>query len=304
MKATITFLLLAISSTLTGYAQSKSMTWKDFDLKGRVKSVEEISYLGVYKFGDLTKGRKINEGEDKFNKNGYVVDRYYYSYDEDGEKEGFKQSFSYDKNDFLIGGTEEDDGETIEFKLINNASGKVETLDALTKKGKLMLRQKTKYNAAGKETEMAEYDANGDLVKKTIYTYSASGDRKEEKTVDKNGKTVEVNISVFDSRGNVIEANMIEYKGSKKEEYLRKYTYNQANKKIEERNSISGLDKKETFAYDDKGNLIRNVDEYGSTQTITYTYDSQGNWIKKVVEENSAFLGEKTEITERTIRYY
>lgn len=296
MKTIFSFILSTILFTSTN-AQRMAFTLKDFDLKGKVKSVSEVSYLGVSKFGDLTKGRKISESEEKFNKDGYATEREFIYYDEDGKKDdGFSQSFSFDKNNFLVGMKEEEDDESISHKYTNNQSGQVEVIDSYTKKGKLMARQKIKYNSAGKETEIAQYDANGDLMKKRIFTYSSTGDRRDEKVTDKNGKLIETSYAVYDEGGNAIETGL--------GKFIQKYKFNQANKKTEERNSVSGFDKKEIFLYDDKGNVVKNVDEYGSVEISTYSYDKNDNWIKRITEIKDVFLGDKVEITEREIKYY
>jgi hypothetical protein len=304
MKTTVTFFISFLLLTTISKSQQQIITVANSDLHGKVKSVTEDVYEGVLKFGDVTKGKKTRHSEERFDKDGFAVTRDYTYYDEDGKKDdGFSQSFSYDKNNRLSAMKEEDDGEFFQYKITNNSEGKAEVIDIESKKGKLMSRLKYKYNSAGKEIEVAEYNSDGALVQKTTTSYNP-GNRQEETIVNKDGKIIEVNKKVLDERGNILESINITYKGNKKDEYTRQYKYNQVNKVTEERNSISGLDKKEVFLYDEKGNLVKHVDEYGSIEVHTYTFDKNGNWIKKMSDIKDKFLGDKIEICERSISYY
>ena len=307
MKTKISVFSILLFIAIGSFAQFKTLTLADLDMKGKVKSVNETTYLGVLKFGDLTKGNKTTYSEEKFNKEGLATKRDYTYYDEDGKKEdGFIQSFTFDKKNQLVELEEEDveEEELYRYKLTNDAQGKVQVMDVLSKKGKLIFRHKFKYNSAGKVIEEVKYDSDGNPNEKITTSYSSDGKRHEEIIFDKSDKIKEKNIYVFDERGNKIESTNFTFKSGKMDEYTRQFKYNQNNKITEERNSISGLDKKEVFLYDDKGNLVRHVDEYGSTKVHTYTYDAQGNWVKRVSDIKDKFLGNKMEITERSISYY
>ncbi|MDR1348669.1 MAG: hypothetical protein LBJ63_09670 [Prevotellaceae bacterium] len=112
-------------------------------------------------------------------------------------------------------------------------------------------------------------------------------------------------LTKYDDNGNKIEYNHYNSDGS----FSHKFTwkYDSKGKKIERYSSEDDiLSLKETFTYDDKGNVavhnLYNSDGIIRTDTYKYRYDNNDNWIERIKYESKANTA--STITERIIEYY
>lgn len=295
-------LLFTLISVFFSSAQQEKNDLAFYNLKGKVKSVNEIEYEAVEKFGDLEKSNKTARYYREFNNAGMELQYLQENYD-DGEKEKFVRTTKYENGKMIEIKEEEDDDVQYE-KYRYNQQGLVESIDEVGQKGNLQYRQKNKYNAQDLLIQADSYKADGTLEMKMVRSYNAKKQLVKEENYDGGGKLTNVNTYAYDSRGNVVEKSDTNYEEKAPKPYINRYVYNDKGQKIEERNSISGLDKKEIYEYNENGDVVRKRDQYGTEVKKVYTYDAQNNWIKCVTVTNDRSGDTKHEIAERQIKYY
>lgn len=198
--------------------------------------------------------------------------------------------------------------------------------------------RRTKYNYVyDSMSNLIEYsvvDAQGVYRNKVIYTYDSAGNRiqengviswykvADEKTIntfDSDGHCIETNeydsygnltektTYAYDSNGNCIEENETRYwsDGSVGKEKITR-VYDSDGNCIEENTYFAGeMYKKETYAYDTDGKLVKKglYSEVGARIT-TFTYDSNGNCIeeKECVKSGEILYPDK--LTKYEIEYF
>jgi hypothetical protein len=204
--------------------------------------------------------------------------------------------------------------------------------------GTIERKQINKYDTQGNIIESYEYNSKGDLSQKTIYKYDTQGNVLEKSNYNSEGNITKKIIyndleSVCYSYGyrkGMAEKDFYEKYNKKhniikREEYAHydrkdslctKYTYryDDREKLIEECHysykgcygNTSDSEIKNSFIYDDKGNLTKKICEYQHREkeikTYEYKYDSKGNWTWKTMYEGEAKL--PVIIAERIIEYY
>lgn len=256
---------------LNCYANPNKTDWKKLNIKGKVKSISEISYLAIDKFGKIKKGNRApnplwEKTDYIFDTNGYLLEliqsdsskSYYYS-----------ESYKYDIWENLI--------ETS----ISGGS-----------------KYYYKYDNKGNKIELNTYLPNGQHESKHIYKYDEK-DNMIEETLYYQESQPENTLYKYDEKNNLIAINHYRSNGNCYSEVSYKYEDNNKIKAIWDNSYYS------IYQYDDKGNLIvensLNSDDkplYGKT-TYEYEYDRNGNWIKSIVFKN----GFAEYILERKIEY-
>lgn len=294
--------LFAAAAALVAGAQTDKTDLAENNLKGRVKSVNEIEYEAVEKFGEVEKGKKTSRIYREYNAAGYET-LFIHERFEDGETDKFVRTTRYENNK-LIEMKEEDNGQVAVSRFKYNAQGAVESMDELDGKGRLKSRQKTKYNTDGLAVEVNVYKGDGSEYLRVVSTYNAKKEKVKEETYTKEGGLITAYTFAYDSRGNQAEYTYIDYGRNQKKPTAYKYVFDDKDRKVEERHSIAGLDKKEVFEYDAQGNLIGSVDQYGAEEKKVYTYDAQNNWTKCITTKKTPYLGTEYVIQERQVKYY
>lgn len=165
-----------------------------------------------------------------------------------------------------------------------------------------------------KSKEVYKYDNKGNKIKhkkfnsdgtKDTSTYSKNGTKQGSKFHSSDGSLISKEVWEFDINGNKIE--YIKYDTDLKIIDKTNYEYNSHNKLT---TTYSYIDKetlsyKSLYKYDEKHNLIEEVDEYVIGEYVTrnstqYVYDEIGNWIKKIDISDNA----PSYIIERNYEYF
>ena len=235
----------AIMAAFFATAQTASTDLAIQNLKGKVRSVNETVYEATEKFGEVEKGTKTDRYYQEYNSAGMELQYLQESYDE-GEKDKFVRTARYE-NDKLAEMKEDDNGDVELSRYKYNQQGLLESIDGLDRKDNLLYRQKNKYNADGLLTQADSYKGDGSLEIRTVNSYNAKKQVVKKEWYDQDGKLTRLQTYVYDGRGKVVEESSIDYKRKEQKPYIRKYAYNDKNQKIEERNSIAGLDHKEIY---------------------------------------------------------
>ena len=202
----------------------------ELKLNGKVKSIREIPYEAVEKFGEVVrgdalailgenqqitfndKGNKIEENW--FNSDGSLFSKYTYKYDDKGNKieqnsfnpDGslsFKSTYKYD-----------DKGNKIESNSFNSD-------------GSLDSKYTYKYDDKGNEIERNIFNPDGRLSFKLTYKYDDKGNIIEENSFNLDGSLDSKYTYKYDDKGNIIEENSFISDVNLADKYTYKYTYDQ-----------------------------------------------------------------------------
>lgn len=312
------------------------------NLKGKVKSVKEISYYTEEKFGDPIKSEKYNQAELYFNEQGYFTEKNKHFKTETQSKETFKYNnqgniiekkeffnsswlnstrittytYQYDDKENLIEEKENDENEKLK-------SRKVFKYDKKNNKTQyewygsdenLWEKYTYKYDERGNQIELNEFSADNILMRKYIYKYDEKGNQIEESKYNSDGKLEEKFIFKYDNNNNKIEEKLYDSDGKLEKKVV--YSYNKGNL-IEEKsyNSSDLLTNEWTCKYDDKANKreIRQ-NSYSSYGKLLYSkfykYDERGNIIQNeeikihnTPQYTTLLLGDNSAMDNKTIYY-
>ncbi len=265
------FILLACSGS-TKIEKNKN-DWKDYKLKGKVKSVKCLYYQCKVNQGKIEKGKLSQMGAYKytFNKKGYLLKDEKYKSDNKIFLYG-QWTYTYDEKDRKM-----EEHRTIEAKY----------------------EGKTVYKYDGKSNKIAEifYEKNDSFGGELKYEYDDKGNAIKECFYDDDHKLERTTKYKYDDKGNLIE------EGYYKNAYQGKITYkydDKGNMIEQDWHNIDGkIVNKMTVAYDKYNNII---EENWSDliRTYKYKYDKKGNWIEQIMYKN----GTPIEIAERDIYYF
>jgi antitoxin component YwqK of YwqJK toxin-antitoxin module len=289
MKKIILLTLLAAVMTTGSSAQTapaKKTDWEKDGLKGKVKSIREITYEAVEKFGKLTKGEIFCD------ESGCFV--YQRKYDTKGNK--------IEENRYYSNGSLDD-----KYTYKYDDKGNLTEENRYKSNGSLDWKKTYKYDGKGNRTELNIYDSDGSLDREYTYKYDDKGNLIEENYYNSNGSLSWKYTYKYDGKGNNIEYNVYE-DGSL--DSKKTYKYDDKGNCIEmtEYNSDGSLKKKDTYkvaVQDDevKKNIHKLLDGIFSSNK-TYKYDDKGNWIEEISYDEIYYDTDTPIITERTIEYY
>ncbi|MDC0339067.1 hypothetical protein OAN33_05975 [Flavobacteriales bacterium] len=282
MRYFVVFILIGLFSSCDS-SKNIDNDLAELDLKGKVKSIREIPYNVIEKFGKVEKVSVDEFGDNnliKFNNLGKGTE--FIEYYEDGSLSS-KYTYKYDDN-----------GNQIEENYYNSD-------------GVLSSKDTYKYDVNGNHNEGESYNSDGGLISKYLYKHDEDGNIIEEIDFDSNGILEYKTIFKYDDKGNPIEENNYKSDGSLVSKNT--YKYDDKGNQIEENvfNSDGSLYYKSTSKYHSNGDKIEmDTESYRDeiteryTFTYEYTYDSEGNWIKQI-----GLVDGKPEILiERDIEYY
>lgn len=212
------------------------------NLKGQVKSVKEIAFNGVEKFGEVMKG-KLTDYQNvntlkKFNEKGNEIEIKHYS--GDGRTLDYVDKLNYDKKGNRI---------LLEFY----RDGKLEVVD------------KYQYDAKRNRIEEQRYYSDGILSHVEKYKYDEKGNQIETQRYNSDG-TPEDSMKKYkyDENGSIIEEQTCYLSDGKCFTTLYKYKYDSKGNKIEEQTNYSQTGGNSTivsqYKYDSKGNWIIKIE--------------------------------------------
>jgi hypothetical protein len=273
------FLLLVILSGCNSAEKKNHL--KELGLKGKVKSIHEVRYNAVEKFGQIEKGDIVRgPGVEKmyiFNELGNkieVID--YTSY----RTPLLKWVYNYDDKNRLI---EQD---------------QISLWDSIY----LSYKWKMIYDLNDKLSEINYFTPEGSLDGKRLYKYSNEGNKIEEQAYNKEGALEFCIFQKFDRLKNPIEEGYTEGLDTTKStsKYLNGFPVEKV--MLDSEGEASYYWK---YKYDKNGNIIeeRQHDKNGrmtTKTTYTYEYDNENNWTKQIIYVN----GKSKIVISREIEYY
>ena len=276
----------------------------EMNLKGKVKSVFEISKESDNTISESDSSDFENGSIIKFNSKGYKIECNNF-FEDDVLNDG-KSLFKYDANDNLIelSWYKSDSSLYMRFTYRFDSKGNlIEECDYNTE-SKLDCRYTYKYNNKNYKVQEDWIDKDGDLYERTIFKHDNLGNQIEwdksypdgdlyEKSTskyDRNRNEIEniyfksdgrhlKNTYIYDSVGNIIEWNTYGYDGKHERRNIKKYD---RNGNITEMYSYDSADKV----------LLRYISKY--------KFDKMGNWVQRI----EFCDGIHTIITKRKIEYF
>jgi YD repeat-containing protein len=286
MKKLISILATFLLFNSLGIAQTKKSDWTKMDLKGKVKSINEISYI--------TDSVKQNVTTSVFNENGYLI--------EESTSSGRgtnKFTYKYDDKGLLIEAPEKQNGGTYTYKY-NDKGYLIE--DVLLIKGTIKILGMKELDKVYKSTY--SYDEKGYCIEKKFYTsdksrfeetgtiafkYDDKGHMIEKNEYKPNGHTIQTITYKYDDKGRQTEWNELKSNGSLKSTFT--YKYDDKGNLIEEPNSDGW---KYLYTLDEKGNKIE-INTYNQNGKLIwkhlYKYDNNRDLIeKKTYKPNGSLL--------------
>ena len=175
----------------------------ELKLNGKVKSIREIPYKAVEKFGEVVKGDALGFEQIlqiTFNEKGNKIESN--SFNSDGSL-SFKYTYKYD-----------DKGNQIESNSFNPD-------------GSLSFKYTCKYDDKGNQIEENSFNPDGNLVDKYTYKYDDKGNKIELNYFNSDGSLFLKSTSKYDDKGNEIERNSFISDVNLDDKYTYKYTYDQ-----------------------------------------------------------------------------
>lgn len=300
-----TFETTVILMLLSLYVYSQDLSGPKLNVKGKVKSITEVSYDAYENDGQIRKGESVRsdfESSYKFDiknniieenlidvngthfKNTYKYDQYNNVIEQKQYDANLKLTYAYtvvikyDSNGNIIEfqryGQSDNDNWFARLKI--NERGKwVELFMHFPSNIKRDWKEVRIYDELGNNVAQHYYDGVGNYNWSFFYNYDESGFLFEEKS---KGLAMNNYLKRYDKKGNNIE--LVLYK---------------------EDGSIAG---KTIMEYDKRSNIVMEVffDERGSNEITEYRYlyDYNGNWTRKT----TICDGDPMSIIERKIEYY
>jgi hypothetical protein len=281
--------------------ESADYAWDNYRVRGNVKSISELSYAAVERFGEIERGDRARESyfdHDffvSFNKNGDEIEKLEYGsdgalvaerkYEIDairnirrttlGNYLGIRhvQVFEdiYDENDFVIEANQYYAG---------------------------MLDKKTKYklNEYGNPIEENAYNEDGSLWSKKTLIYNHRQEVIEERNFEADGSPSTRWIREYDSYGNQVKSTSYNPNGSINVMFKSKYNSRGKLVEFDTYNSKLELETREIKNYDERDNVIQEL-AYGKGLKLLrkkdFELDANGYLIKYVWQNSTENTGGK-----------
>jgi hypothetical protein len=252
------------------------------DLKGRVKSLKEISYQAVEKLGKILKG-KLDRQQD-------TGDDFYYLFNEYGN---ISESIIYSSNDGspIVKFSDKYDEfgnkiETNQFYFQDNRNSKTTY----------------KYNDKGNKIEEIHYNSNGSPYTKTIKKYNDKGNEIESYDYKSDGSLESKWTRKYDDTGKLIEMNYFKIGINNRDVLVDIYTYMYDNNGIKLEDKRNHLMEQscwiDTYKYDDKGRMIEQTTHRNGSffSDLIYIYDDTGKIIEGI-EHNPMYQNKYAKFT-------
>jgi len=311
--------LLIISSLFMVSCSVKLIKKPDiqyYNLRGRVKFINEYSFNALVDSGKVLKGKKDNSRTDKpnyemfFDKAGAIQKKDIYQYSH--KKLKSSTSYNYDYKNKIIEATKLSDYETTKVITQYDNSGNKIREEHCFLDGRVFYSLENCYDSENRIIKKGENVH--DTMKRTRSEFTYSDSIQTEIITYVRRKQTHKVVSVFDKNGNLIHQTFYNERGEMNNEL--KYKYNSDNRLIEEFRWTESRTSYYYYEYDMYGNLLlftgRDIntnlpsmyDEYKTVELYErneYTYDDHGNWILRIsyLKKDKPYT-----YTERTIIYY
>ena len=270
----------------------------EYELNGKVKSVDVHFYKVEEKFGELVKGKRENF-------------RYKYYINEKGN---LTRKEVYDSNNNLYGVT-----------VYSYKTGLLEHFKYLDSDGAIDDITQYKYDKKGNRIRSDHFGSENNLKWFYNMSYNDAGYLIEKNRYEPNGQLHSKDKYLYDNNGNMTEHSSYHSNGHLKYKYIYEYDKNGNETKITRYNSKKEIEMNEVYLYDPKSNLLNEMHKYNAEgkksysslylyndekditkieslldEKFQYRYDQRKNWIEKI-----SFLdGFPETLTERIIEYY
>ena len=204
-----------------------------------------------------------------------------------------------------------------------------------TNEGTLETKQINAHDHKGRLTKVFFYKTNGSLDRKQLYTYDKSGNLARIDLIRADGSRMNTQSFRYNDNGKLIKADLreangpialdfeysydaagrlieIDYYRSARRDHKVFFSYNEKGIRNEgtEYTATGSVQCRDTWVYDDKGNMIETTHEAADdpgdlTTKFSYEVDSYWNWIRGFTETRDKFgtLISKDALY-RTITYY
>ncbi|MDP3445792.1 MAG: hypothetical protein Q8T08_23270 [Ignavibacteria bacterium] len=272
------------------------------NLKGEIKSVHDLTYKAVEKFGEITKGERedggLNNTFSLYNKNGNREEFILYD-----EYDTIIQKYIYKYNDtdklieqiYILG------KKTVSKTVCKyNDNDKSKESITYNVNGEILDKTISKYDNKENLIEIDYYNSQGDLNAKTKYKYDKRGNNIEYVAYNSDGNLNFRQLYKYDTKSNVIEEISYDLNGNITGTTF--YEYDNSNFKILDKHILPDgkIDSHQTFKYDKNGYIIEWNWNSLALKVYKYEYDKKSNWVKQI-----SYLNEMPEsICERKIEYY
>lgn len=239
MKVLFLFLVSVVA-----LGQNQKTSWQKDNLRGKVKSVESVSFQYVNKEGNMVKGEPLSNFNtlEEYNTKGFKISGKRFSRE---GKDVSRWKYFYDKDNYLL---------------------KVEVYNSENQLEELL---KYTYDTQHRKEEVTGYDAKGNLTGKQVAHYNVNGDKINELSFNEKDSFL-LNLDVvYDDKQNVSEKKFEDKDGKR---VLLKYVYDDKNNIAEENyygdaNQLYGQ-KRFSYKYDSQGNWIERVEHIYEVQRV------------------------------------
>ncbi len=297
----VSFLLPVLFIHLAyGTEYNKQNDWKEYDLKGKVKSYTKIKYTAKEIAGKIIKDKKLclpNDCESLFfDSNGNLLEKISYN---ESNQPVFEDYYQYDGNNHKEVERHYIDGNInreilYHYDTTGNNIQKTEYLN-----GKFFTKTTQKYDNNHNQIEQNTYNNDGSLSYRYIYTYHPNNNMIKKSIYKNNGSLESKETYLYDENGNKIEEKLIN-EIDKNKNYKITYAYNTDGKQIKliKYNADDSIEYKAINKYDRTGNNVEQT-HYTKTElsadenesySLTYRkisqYDNKGNLIKETYYHN------------------
>jgi len=250
--------------------------WKSYNLKGKVKEKSVNKYRIKYKFGKPEKALSLTTVY-KFNNAGNLTEM-----EESSGNRSVKSriDFKYDNSERLIEVTGYKKKKTFDYRLLyfyDDPKNQVRN-EHYYSDGSLSSKGLFKYDNNKQEIERQYYSSDGSLRNKVLFTYNDRGGLINHSAYNSENKKIGEEDYEYDDKGNIIQIKT--YRNGS----IAKKTVNEFNKKgqailSKHYNTKDSLVRKNTYKYDENGNVIEN-EEY----EYSHKFGKYQSELKSVVE--------------------
>ena len=280
---------LLLLPTLIVKGQKKN-DWTEENLRGKVKSKNEVQYRAIDSAGEIYKGQISSRLFTLYDTNGNKTEEIFYGTDDILK---FNSTYKYDNNRNLIERRYHYyPDSTQDHKLTFKYNEKGYNIEYnYTKFSNLNNKTTFKFDSKGKQIESNEYDSEGRLNRRLFYKYNDKGNLEELNFYDLEiirNQDTEYTYDSFEGR----QTFKYDSKGNKIQE-----NYYYSDNKLHYQNN---------YKYDNNGNeiLINVCKQFDKSPSYTwsskYTFDKKENWTQRMMY----FKGKLGWIVLRQIEYY
>ena len=291
------------NTKVNGRTENKENDWKKDQLKGKVKSFKESYFEAIDYFGEIKKGKRINQFsfsnnnfQRVYNINGYLIETNYYNIN-DGSL-SYKSIYKYDNfNNLTESSGYSADGVLVHKNIYRYSKKGVQSIERsinYEKDGKQYRDVVSKYDQNYNQIEYKSFTSEGRLFVHHQYTYDQY-DNKIEKKSFSGEKLTSHHSFKYDSKGNEIEMkDLLISDNTFTDEYGNEYKtdssapatyytkYDDHGNRIEIKSyQDEKLSSHTTYKYNKNKQMTEWVEHFNdSAVRRIYTYDDYNNLIK------------------------